>query len=35
MKKHTLPKTYDFKQTEGRIYQMWEESRYFEIIGFG
>jgi len=30
MKKHALPKTYDFTQTEGRIYQMWEESRYFE-----
>jgi len=30
MKKHMLPKTYDFRKTEGRIYQMWEESRYFE-----
>jgi len=30
MKKHTLPKAYDFNQTEDRIYQMWEENRYFE-----
>ena len=30
MNKHTLPKTYDFNQTEDRIYQMWEENGYFE-----
>jgi len=30
MKKHTLPKTYDFTQTEDRIYQMWEENGYFK-----
>ena len=32
MKKHTLPKTYDFTKTEDRIYQMWEQNRYFEPI---
>ena len=25
-----LPKAYDFKSTEGRIYQMWEEKGYFQ-----
>jgi valyl-tRNA synthetase len=29
MTDHQLPKTYDFKNTEERIYQMWEESGYF------
>ncbi|MGD2027834.1 MAG: valine--tRNA ligase [Anaerolineales bacterium] len=29
MSKHTLPKTYDFSQTEERIYQKWEENGYF------
>jgi valyl-tRNA synthetase len=27
-----LPKTYDFKSTEGRIYQWWEEHGYFQPI---
>ena len=27
-----LPKTYDFKSTEERIYKMWEESGYFQPI---
>ena len=30
MAKHTLPKTYDFKSTEERIYKMWEKNSYFE-----
>lgn len=30
MTEHTLPKTYDFKNTEERIYQMWEEKGYFK-----
>ncbi len=29
MPKHTLPKTYDFKSTEERIYKMWEDNGYF------
>lgn len=29
MAKHTLPKTYDFKSTEERVYRMWEENGYF------
>jgi valyl-tRNA synthetase len=29
MNDHTLPKTYNFKNTEERIYQMWEEGGYF------
>ncbi len=28
--KYELPKTYDFKTTEPRIYQMWEERGYFQ-----
>ncbi|MBS1248567.1 MAG: Valine--tRNA ligase [Chloroflexi bacterium] len=32
MTKHTLPKTYDFKDTEERIYKMWEEDGYFQPI---
>ncbi len=28
----TLPKTYDFKNTEERIYKKWEESGYFKPI---
>lgn len=27
---YELPKTYDFKATEQRIYQMWEENGYFQ-----
>jgi valyl-tRNA synthetase len=30
MPENTLPKTYDFKNTEERIYQMWEEGSYFK-----
>ena len=30
MSKHELPKTYDFKDTEERIYKMWEEGGYFK-----
>ncbi len=30
MTKATLPKTYDFKNTERRIYAMWEKSGYFK-----
>jgi valyl-tRNA synthetase len=29
MTKYTLPKTYDFKSTEERIYKMWEENGFF------
>jgi valyl-tRNA synthetase len=29
MNDHALPKTYDFKSTEERIYQMWESRGYF------
>ena len=32
MPENTLPKTYDFKNTEQRIYQMWEEGEYFKPI---
>ncbi len=28
--KHELPKAYDFKNTEERIYKMWEEGGYFK-----
>jgi valyl-tRNA synthetase len=28
--KHELPKTYDFKATESRIYEMWEKGGYFK-----
>jgi valyl-tRNA synthetase len=27
-----LPKAYDFKSTEGRIYQWWEEHGYFQPV---
>jgi valyl-tRNA synthetase len=27
-----LPKAYDFKSTEGRIYRMWEEKGYFQPV---
>jgi valyl-tRNA synthetase len=27
-----LPKVYDFKSTEGRIYQMWEKNGYFQPV---
>ncbi len=30
MTKHELPKTYNFKDTEERIYKMWEEGGYFK-----
>jgi valyl-tRNA synthetase len=30
MEKHDLPKTYNFKSTEQRIYSWWEESGYFK-----
>ncbi len=30
MTKHELPKTYDFKSTEPRIYEMWESGGYFK-----
>ena len=30
MTKRELPKTYSFKDTEQRIYQMWEEGNYFK-----
>ena len=30
MEKHTLPKTYDFKSTEKRIYARWESQGYFQ-----
>ena len=30
MTKHELPKTYDFKSTESRIYEMWELAGYFK-----
>src|SRR5574340_605526 len=29
MSKHELPKAYDFKSTEPRIYAMWETGKYF------
>jgi valyl-tRNA synthetase len=32
MPKNTLPKTYNFKDTEERIYKMWEDGGYFEPI---
>ena len=30
MTKHELPKAYDFKSTESRIYEMWESAGYFK-----
>jgi len=30
MTKHELPKAYDFKSTEHRIYEMWEKGGYFK-----
>ena len=30
MPQHELPKTYDFKNTEERIYKMWEDGGYFK-----
>ncbi len=30
MTKHELPKTYDYKATEPRIYEMWEKGGYFQ-----
>src|SRR5512144_540136 len=30
MTKHELPKTYDFKSTEPRIYEMWERGGFFK-----
>ena len=30
MTEYQLPKAYDFKATEQRIYEMWEQSGYFK-----
>ncbi|MEK6221130.1 MAG: valine--tRNA ligase [Chloroflexota bacterium] len=30
MTEHSLPKAYDFKETEDRIYKMWEDNKYFK-----
>ncbi len=30
MTKHELPKAYDFKSTERRVYEMWEQGGYFK-----
>ena len=30
MSKYKLPKAYDFKDTESRIYAMWEAGGYFK-----
>ncbi len=30
MTEYILPKTYDFRETEQRIYQWWEENKYFK-----
>ena len=30
MTKHELPKAYDFKATESRIYAMWEAGGFFQ-----
>ena len=30
MSKYELPKAYDFKATESRIYEMWEKGGYFK-----
>ena len=30
MSEQTLPKTYDFRAAEGRIYAWWEQSGYFQ-----
>ena len=30
MPEHALPKTYNFKETEGRIYDWWQENGYFK-----
>jgi valyl-tRNA synthetase len=30
MSDHTLPKTYDFESTEGRIYEWWAQNGYFK-----
>src|SRR5450759_5292765 len=30
MAEYTLPKAYDFKETEKRIYAMWEQGGYFQ-----
>jgi valyl-tRNA synthetase len=30
MTEYQLPKTYDFKSTEPRIYEMWEKGGYFK-----
>ena len=32
MSEYTLPKTYDFKATEDRIYAWWQENGYFRPI---
>ncbi|MCL4259694.1 MAG: class I tRNA ligase family protein, partial [Anaerolineales bacterium] len=30
MTKHELPKAYDFKSTESRVYAMWEAGGFFQ-----
>jgi hypothetical protein len=30
MSTYELPKTYDFKETEQRIYEIWEKGGYFQ-----
>jgi len=30
MSTYELPKAYDFKETEHRIYEMWENGGYFQ-----
>jgi valyl-tRNA synthetase len=32
MPEYTLPKTYNFEETEGRIYDWWEENGYFKPV---
>ena len=32
MTKHELPKAYDFKATEPRIYEMWEKRRLLQPV---
>ena len=32
MSEYALPKAYDFKETEKRIYSMWESGGYFQPL---
>ncbi len=32
MTEYQLPKAYDFKSTEPRIYKMWEAGRLFQTV---